>query len=77
MTTIQNAISRFIDNGDEFQLQSACDKTSGTILRDIRSGINFEAGEDEIDSEAFRYGQEIAENYTQHQIWKILEIVGE
>lgn len=76
MTTIQNAISRFIDNGDCFQLSQAVDKTPAKILNEICDGIRWEDGEDTIDSEAFRYGLEIAENYDLHKVIEIRQILG-
>ena len=76
MVTIQNAVSRFIDGGTCMDLVRAVEKTPARILNETCDGIRWENGEDTIDSDAFRYGLEIAENCDAMKIDNILKILG-
>lgn len=71
--TLENAVSRYLNNSDHVaQLYAAFDLMPVKTIKEFASGLQWEAGEDEIDSQAFRYGKEIAENYSGEIIWKLV-----
>ena len=74
--TLENAVSRYLTNSDEVaQLHAAVDLMPVKVIKEFSLGLQWESGEDEIDSEAFRYGKEIAENYSGEIIWKLVTIL--
>ncbi len=76
LITIQNAITNFMDTNSYSGLSSAVEKTKAHILNEICDGIRWEDGEDTIDSDAFRYGVEIAANYSFHMTCELRQILG-
>lgn len=74
--TLENAISRYLNNSDEVaQLHAAVDLMPVKVIKEFSAGLQWESGEDIIDSQAFQYGREIAENYSGEIIWKLVTIL--